>query len=296
MTKILLWGNGAAYRECIDKVKQMAKLYDLQIVGVTSNNIPNDGVDEHGICKISIDNVTPALADYILIMAWAPRNIREIRKYNFEHGFKSNQVLSFITCLYYRWDWRKALDAGKELPLYNGTDLSIFAMNCSGGFLYHSLNMKFHSPFINMWISAPDYLKFLRNPRNYVEQSLQFVRYDYGLPVFLWGDLFVTLSSQSKYVKQAPKFAIEKWQERCARIRWDNLFVMAFTDDPSYLEEFDALPYEYKVCFTSFPSKLESAFYVDRSKWDNLTTGLISCRISQGEAVPPFTKLMKYLP
>ena len=45
-----------------------------------------------------------------------------------------------------------------------------------------------------------------------------------------------------------------KWERRTGKMRWDNLFVK-FSQDPevctdALLEQFDGLPYPYKVCFT----------------------------------------------
>ena len=58
--------------------------------------------------------------------------------------------------------------------------------------------------------------------------------------------------------------AVEKWNERKQRINWENLFVTMYTSDEKILLEFDALPYDKKVCFVPFKSDLNSAWFINR--------------------------------
>ena len=55
--------------------------------------------------------------------------------------------------------------------------------------------------------------------------------------------------------------AEKKWNDRVKRINYDNLFFMMSTERPAIAEQFDALPFSKKVCFTSFKSDYPSSVY-----------------------------------
>ena len=52
--------------------------------------------------------------------------------------------------------------------------LSIFSMNCFGGLISNSLGLNFNSPFVNLFLSNADFVKFANVPRAYIETSLAF--------------------------------------------------------------------------------------------------------------------------
>lgn len=143
--------------------------------------------------------------------------------------------------------------------------LSIFSMNCFGGLISNSLGLPFRSPFVNMFLSAQDFVKFARAPRVYLEEDFEFQEtkfyhngnHDY--PVFKLGNVVV---SMLHYYTKEDAFA--KWHERKARINWYNLLAVMCTEDEKILEQFDALPYGKKICFVPFKSDLDSAYYINR--------------------------------
>ena len=57
--------------------------------------------------------------------------------------------------------------------------------------------------------------------------------------------------------------AVAKWNERKTRINWYNLLAIGFANSEKILEQFDELPYGKKVCFVSFKSDLDSAWYIN---------------------------------
>ena len=142
--------------------------------------------------------------------------------------------------------------------------LSIFSMNCFGGAISHMLGLSFLSPFVNMFFEEQDYLRFLREPRSYIEEPLIFkgtaweadLKFDY--PIVTLGDVTIHMNHYKTF-----EAAVAKWNERKARINWYNLFVTAYTENEEFLEEFDALPYGRKVCFVPFKSELDSAWYIN---------------------------------
>ncbi len=140
--------------------------------------------------------------------------------------------------------------------------LTIFAQNCFGGLISHTLGLPFRTPTINMFLSADDFIKFLRAPREYMEKPLvlketrwqSVLKFDY--PVVTLGDVDLNMNHYSDF-----DAAVAKWNARKQRINWYNLFVTMYTEDEKILREFDELPFGKKVCFVPFKSDVDSAWY-----------------------------------
>ena len=139
--------------------------------------------------------------------------------------------------------------------------LSIFAMNCFGGLISHTLGLPFRTPIINMFFEEQDYVRFLRAPREYMEKPPVFketmwqeiLKFDF--PVVTLGDIVIYMNHYRDF-----DGAVAKWNERKARINWYNLFVTMYTEDENIAREFDSLPYGKKVCFVPFKSDLNSVW------------------------------------
>lgn len=58
--------------------------------------------------------------------------------------------------------------------------VSLITSNCIGGEIYNDLQLKFLSPTINLWISEPDFLKFVFDLKGYTSNKLTFVKNDRG--------------------------------------------------------------------------------------------------------------------
>ena len=142
--------------------------------------------------------------------------------------------------------------------------LSILAMNCFGGEISNTLGLPFRSPIINMFFDEKDYLRFLSAPRAYMEEKLIFkeTKFETNLkinyPVVNMGDVELNMNHYPDF-----NAAVEIWERRKARINWNNLFVTMYTEREDILQEFDALPYDKKVCFVPFKSNLNSAWYIN---------------------------------
>ena len=142
--------------------------------------------------------------------------------------------------------------------------LSIFAVNCFGTLISNTLGLPFLSPFVNMNMNRKEFLRFLKHPRVYIEESLIFKEklyhsgHKYHYPVYILGNVCLNMIHYPNFDD-----AVKKWEERKKRINWYNLFVTMSTVNPEALEQFDALPYGKKVCFVPFKSNLNSAWYID---------------------------------
>ncbi len=175
-------------------------------------------------------------------------------------------------------DWIVCIP-GFTLPKYRKlqrSNLSIFAMNCFGGLISNNLGLPFRSPFINMFMTEEDYIKFLSRPRKYMNEELIFwktefeinLKFDY--PVFALNDVLIYMNHY-----RDPDQAIKTWNERKQRINWDNIFVAGYTETPEILAQFDELSIEKKMCFVPFRSKLASACYINAQLRDNRNSGSI---------------------
>lgn len=143
--------------------------------------------------------------------------------------------------------------------------LSIISKNCFGGLISHTLGLPFLSPFINMSVrDESECIVLFRNLRSYMEKKPVFngtnyehiLKFDY--PIYRLVDVDIHMNHYRDFDE-----ALAKWNERKQKINWDNLFVVMFTDNKSILEQFDEFPYGKKVCFVSFKSDLDSAWYLN---------------------------------
>lgn len=156
---------------------------------------------------------------------------------------------------------RKIINLRNQLHLKNKT-FTLFSSNCNGGCICHDLGLQFRSPFINLYLNAEDYIKFLKNPEFYLEAPLEFT--DNGekpYPVGVLKD--ITLHFMHYH---SPEDAEEAWNRRKKRIDWNNLFILWADKDgctEELLQHFDALPYRNKAVFTHKPMPhIRSAVYI----------------------------------
>jgi uncharacterized protein (DUF1919 family) len=148
--------------------------------------------------------------------------------------------------------------------------LSILSMNCFGGLCYHRFGLPFFSPIINMYTYEKEFIKFLQDPMQNVKAEIKYVRTERNealnidYPVYKIGEVEWSMNHYGD-----ANVAYRKWVERSFRINWFNLFVTMYTEKPEIAAEFDKLPFAKKVCFVPFKSNLDSAYYVDSSKYAN---------------------------
>jgi uncharacterized protein (DUF1919 family) len=140
-------------------------------------------------------------------------------------------------------------------------DFSIISNNCWGSFIYQYLGLAYNTPFIGLYLFAPDYIKMITNLKDYLQQPLFFTnksKFEFELkrrgildayPIGIIGDVEIHFRHYDN-----KDIAKEKWVRRLERINYNNLY-FEFCDrelcDKKLLEEFDALPFTHKVCFTA---------------------------------------------
>ena len=139
--------------------------------------------------------------------------------------------------------------------------MTVISANCVGAFILHDLHQPFNSPFVNLYLSPQDFLRYLQNMDFYLNQPLTFVQTEKNYPIGKLADLkihFMHYHSEQE--------ANEKWQLRTSRMNLDNLFIM-MTDRDGVTEKdiqlFDQLPFKNKVIFTHKPCPaFKSAYYI----------------------------------
>lgn len=153
-----------------------------------------------------------------------------------------------------------------RINLYNRKKLhnrsfTLITNNCTGGFILNDLQQRFNSPFINLYLTPSDFIRYLKNITFYQQQTLAFISSDKTYPVGKLCDIY--LHFMHYHTEQEAK---EKWQQRSMRMNLDNLFIiMVERDGCTYddLQAFDQLPFPHKVVFThkTYPD-IRSAFKI----------------------------------
>ena len=167
-------------------------------------------------------------------------------------------------------------------------DFTIISNNCWGGFVYQHFELPYASPFVGLFLFAPDYIKMLKKLDYYLDLPLKFInpevsKYreqitEYGTintyPVGILDDVelhFLHYKDESE--------ATEKWERRKKRINPNELIVKFCDRDlctEELIREFDSLQFEKKVCLTakqySYNSciklKNENSEYI-QNEWEN---------------------------
>lgn len=152
------------------------------------------------------------------------------------------------------------INAKNRLRLTNVTP-SLICSNCTGGFLYHWLGLRFNSPFINLYMTNEDFISALENWNSFIRGEIIEVQGSgYSYPV---GEGYGGVKIHFVHYKSFSD-ALVKWKERCKRIDERNLGIMLTNwggVNSSLLERFDRLPFKHKVVFVEQPyPQIHSAF------------------------------------
>ncbi len=175
------------------------------------------------------------------------------------------RIKSFI-----RWGFRHGFDKKNRKRLIN-KKFTILSSNCTGGVIYHALGVKFYSPTINLYFSAPDFIKFVKNPSKYIFGNMSLLdTTKYAYPVIKCEDIII----YAVHYKSFEEFR-NKWIKRSKRIDWNNCYIIMTERDNCTLndiEEFDKLPYKNKVIFVheQMP-EIKSAYYIEGTEIENNT-------------------------
>lgn len=142
------------------------------------------------------------------------------------------------------------------------TSFSIFSNNCWAGSVYRRYGLPYASPTVGLYFFAGDYVRFASRLHHYTSVPLEFIdahesrhagelaeKRELGKLVGVLDDIEVVFLHYPTAIE-----AREKWERRCDRINWNDVFIKfsqmnGCTNDD--LHAFDALRHRNKLCFTA---------------------------------------------
>lgn len=134
------------------------------------------------------------------------------------------------------------------------TEPTIISSDCLGGMIYHTLNLKFMSPTINLFFSKNDFISFVNNLDGFLSADLQ--EHKQNQASYPIGILEFNKKQISIHFMHYKTFedAKNKWNERKKRINLNNIFVLQLIDSGLTEEDiakFNAIPYKNKLLITN---------------------------------------------
>lgn len=152
------------------------------------------------------------------------------------------------------------------------TNLSptLVCSNCTGGFIYHWLGLKFNSPFINLYLSDVDFVKALKQWDRFLSSKIiEDKTSSYSYPVG------TTIDGIKIHFMHYNSFeeAIEIWERRKQRIDNSNMGVMLTNwggGQESVIRDFEELPFKNKVAFVNREIPNTECTFVIKGKKDLL--------------------------
>lgn len=146
----------------------------------------------------------------------------------------------------------------------HSTDFSIISNNCWTGSVYRYYDLPYQSPTAGLYFFASDYVKFASDLRHYIASTLEFIDARDSVHV----TALERKGETDKVIARLDDIEVVflhyptveevrvKWERRCRRINWDNLFIK-FSQlnecSAQDIEAFDAIDFPNKICFTARP-------------------------------------------
>lgn len=243
--KVFLFGSGKEYDAYLNNVLWECDKENIDIVGIISQDFYYKTIDNYDI--ISIDEINNYIFDYIIVTEVS--HFQKTTEMLMKQGISRDKLINASVLQIPHFDFKQYIDL-------RNSNISIIGNNCWGGITYHSLDLEFNSPIINMFISDTDYIKMLDDFKFYMSQPIKFEYMDkiHKYPVCSIGDVKLYCNHYKNFDEVK-----EKWEKRVAKINYDNLFFMYYTEDETLAKKFDCLNFEKKVVFTNFECHLKAA-------------------------------------
>lgn len=266
MFKVLIWGTGVEYSRYINCIKYLELKEQIQVVAVVSNDLYIRGTID-GYRYINKEDINVQEFDYCFV---AVQNMQAVMKEAIRYGIQPNY------CIPIRVVAIPGFDFGEYIKLKKSS-ISIFSVNCFAGICYNYLGLPFLSPTINMFESAIDFNKMMKNLDYYMSVPVEYIKDDYedsmkhSFPIARIDDVILQFLHYDSFDDAAMC-----WEKRKQRINKKNIFVVSHTDDKKELFDFEEIPFKHKVIFTSCTEKTPSAIYIDKTPWNELWEPVIS--------------------
>lgn len=252
MKKVVLWGTFMEY-DLFSKWFELECLKGNMTIDAIILNEENLLLELDGIPVIAIEELLAREYDYLIDMNRVERErvlrILELLK------IPLDKVIPAKVFGQPFFDLKRWIEV-KE------SRVSIIANNCWGGYTYNSLGLQFLSPFINMFVTAKDYLRLLSKFKYYMDMPLELVREEYepvlnrNYPVVALDDVTIHFNHYTDF-----ESAVNIWEKRKCRLNYDNLFIEMIIDTKEDLEAFLAVDFEHKIGFSTVPCNEEGIIY-----------------------------------
>lgn len=254
MKNVILWGMSELYDKYINHIKKEEMKNNIHIIGVMlTEDFMYEKIDQYPV--FSIEKLPTAQVDYIITFApdeiyWDMKKLIRLLKWDEDRLINGN--VFFLPQF--------------DFPLYlkvKESKVSIITNQCWGGYTYHSLNMKFYSPFINMFINNKDFLKLMNDFTWYMEQPLVYLKEEYEVnlkrnyPVAGLGDIALHMNHYFNFDE-----ALAAWNKRKSRINFDNLLFVMRIDEQQEAKVFEECSHKHKIGFSKEPYPYKNIIYL----------------------------------
>lgn len=143
-------------------------------------------------------------------------------------------------------------------------DFTIISNNCWGGFVYQKFGLEYKTPFIGLFLFAPDYIKLLENFEELIFTDISFIdinkskyinhiKNENKNPIYPVGVIGDDIEIHFLHYK-SEKEALIKWNKRIKRINLNNM-IIKFSDRDlctrELIKKFDSLKFNNKICFVA---------------------------------------------
>ncbi len=219
---------------------------EIEVVGyfhLRGENFPSQEL--LGIPVLREEELTAAKPDVVVVVCEDGLFV-PMQKMLAQALLPAEKIIPFSQLFYPEFSFPKYLELKNNVP-------TIFVDNCWGGFTYHRLGLEFQSPFINMYTSEEDFVKFSFTPEQYLKEELRFLKYETATtksgqsPVAVCGDLELHFNHMDTYEE-----AVLDWEKRKKRVKWGNSIFVLSTENRSLAERFIQIPREKKMVFSPY--------------------------------------------
>ena len=240
--EVVIWGDSTEYDRYARSFAYEIAKGNMKIKAITFNEEGIMGCLD-GITLVPIDELIHIDFDYLIDMNDEEEEQTVLHILELLHIPRDKRIPARVFLL-------PAFDIKKWVKVKENR-VSLISNNCWGGMTYHSLELQFLSPFINLFVLEEDYLKLLENLQHYMQCPLHFVeeRYEDNLkrnyPVMALEDICLHFNHY-----ESVEEAVTYWNKRKTRLNADAMLVEMLIKTPEGLERFLALPFPHKIGFT----------------------------------------------
>lgn len=163
----------------------------------------------------------------------------------------------------------------------NQDDFTIISNNCWGTFIYKKFGLPYGSPFVNLFIFAPDYIELLEDFSFDILNKLSFIEHKNSkhkeemINLNIYEEDYPIGILDNKYELHflhytSKEDAKNKWLRRLKKMNFDKL-IFKFSDGDKFedymAQRFDDLNFKNKICFTAKEFKnLKSVVTIEKFK------------------------------